>query len=877
MESTAMTGPEHYAAAERLQEHARAMAAADDSPDEAVTAARLQRRMADLADAQVHATLAVAAVLGLSAHLDPAAASDPIASLYIYQPGTTPALGNPPIVSITSSTQDPYGNTITPSLTLAGLPELIYSAAPMLGNLIAATAGAAGTDSFGNSYIQGAQIGVIGQSQVLLIPAQDSTFNITAAISGILQAVAGLTTNDPDEALPGFLGSLQLGTGAAAKMTTALTSPLGGGTINPNSTFAIGTSGWTAQNNATVAASSLFPYGASAQSMLITPDGITASPGASTPSTLPVTSGVTYTLTAQVYSPAGWTGGDNGFQIGVNWYTSSGAYISSSFPPEVAVPAATETAVTGTVTAPATAAFVQLIVQAVNTPPATTLFYTGLASMTAPAGSGAALLLQAQNDGTTDEPVITLGTTTTPDESTEVFSPILSLSPYALLLYGASGGSVTVTKTSGSGTIPIPAGATVGKGECWGGGGGGGGSNHNFWTTGPQGGGGGGGEYAHEPSLALPSGGTVAYSVGAGGSGATGSTGSPGSGGTTTLAGSAVTVTANGGTRGNGSASPGDGGGGAGGSGSTNTVNNDGGAGGNGGTNDGGGGGGSGGASGAGGFGVRPGAGSAGAGGGAAGGEGGLSGSASGAGQNGIAPGGGGGGACGVSADITTTGGNGASGQVRLTYSTGAPFLLFSLAAVAGTDQFGTSYPAGMSGYVLANQSEASATPTAGPAVYGYGGQLKYVGTDGNAYNTGRISTNNPSTQVINSETQAPVSGLSIPVAASSYRFRAIIPFTASSVNSAYITMGGPTPSYFHATIMYLGANQSKIAFQETIGTNTGLGSAALVNGDNYVAIIEGIATFSAAGNLIVDAAASANATSYTIELGAIMEVFVNN
>lgn len=71
-----MTGPEHYLAAERLQEHARAMAAADDSPDERVTTARIQRRMADLADAQVHATLALAAVLGLSAHLLPAHATE---------------------------------------------------------------------------------------------------------------------------------------------------------------------------------------------------------------------------------------------------------------------------------------------------------------------------------------------------------------------------------------------------------------------------------------------------------------------------------------------------------------------------------------------------------------------------------------------------------------------------------------------------------------------------------------------------------------------------------------------------------------------------------------------------------------------------------
>jgi hypothetical protein len=65
-----MTGPEHYVTAERLQKHARALAAADESPDPAETAARVQRRMADLAAAQVHATLAVAAVLGLGANLD---------------------------------------------------------------------------------------------------------------------------------------------------------------------------------------------------------------------------------------------------------------------------------------------------------------------------------------------------------------------------------------------------------------------------------------------------------------------------------------------------------------------------------------------------------------------------------------------------------------------------------------------------------------------------------------------------------------------------------------------------------------------------------------------------------------------------------------
>jgi hypothetical protein len=65
-----MTGPEHYRAAEQLQQHARAVMDATQgplgllSPEER---ARLQA--ADLADAQIHATLALAAAIGLSASL----------------------------------------------------------------------------------------------------------------------------------------------------------------------------------------------------------------------------------------------------------------------------------------------------------------------------------------------------------------------------------------------------------------------------------------------------------------------------------------------------------------------------------------------------------------------------------------------------------------------------------------------------------------------------------------------------------------------------------------------------------------------------------------------------------------------------------------
>jgi hypothetical protein len=60
-----MTGPEHYREAERLQVHAQELLVTGVSDAEE----SLQRAAVVLADAQVHATLAVASVLGLSGNV----------------------------------------------------------------------------------------------------------------------------------------------------------------------------------------------------------------------------------------------------------------------------------------------------------------------------------------------------------------------------------------------------------------------------------------------------------------------------------------------------------------------------------------------------------------------------------------------------------------------------------------------------------------------------------------------------------------------------------------------------------------------------------------------------------------------------------------
>ena len=63
------TGPEHYLEAERLQEQADTWMDADTGWKAGLTAAeRLAYRMADLAAAQVHATLAGAAAAAINDH-----------------------------------------------------------------------------------------------------------------------------------------------------------------------------------------------------------------------------------------------------------------------------------------------------------------------------------------------------------------------------------------------------------------------------------------------------------------------------------------------------------------------------------------------------------------------------------------------------------------------------------------------------------------------------------------------------------------------------------------------------------------------------------------------------------------------------------------
>jgi hypothetical protein len=659
--------------------------------------------------------------------------------IFVYS--GTPGAGNL-IVSIAAvAGTDQYGNAYPAglnvtvgsisgsSLILAGLTEgvFLYSPAAGAGTLAGWFTSSAGTDAYGNTYTAGFNIGGTSGSNVSIVPNQNQPFNITTAISGVLQAVMQMSTADADQLFPGFLGSLELGSGTTAKQAVVLSSPM----------------------------------------------------------------------------PAG-------------------------------------------------------------------------------PGTGAVIVLEAQDDGATDNPVITFGSVSTPDLDTLVFTPWMTLGPYYFLMYSGASGQTTVTKTSGSGNIPIPAGVSVGKGECWapgGGGGGGFGGGENIGNSA-----GSGGEYARESALVLTPGGNAAYVVGPGGAGGpNGTSGSNGSG-QSTLQGTSVQVVANPGQGGvQGVLQPG-------GEGSTNSFAAAGGAGNDNVALGGAGGGSSGGPGGTGNEGGNaPGGGShAGGPGGeavAGGGSGGNGGGATQSGFAGTAPGGGGGGGGNGS---LSTGGGGANGQVRLTYSTGAPAIVFSIAAGGGTDQFGTGFSAGMN-YTGNTNWANSAVPSApgnGAKLFATGGQLEYVSQDTNLYQTGVKTIRLTGTMLVASTTPLTITdgtnSFSFPVAAASYRFRCLIMYqgtaaagspgifglsgTATATNYAYMfsELGGNAVAGSAATVSY--------GFHNTGYPGLALpGLATLVSGDLYSMTVDGIFTFTGVGTFTCQASATANADTYTVAAGSYM------
>lgn len=700
----------------------------------------------------------------------------------------------------------------------AGNGLFVYNGVPAAGNLVGSWSPTGGTDQFGNMYpaglsvAQNLTVGITGQSQVQIVPNQNSAFNITTSISGLLEAVAALSTTDPSEVLPGFLGSLLLG--LTSKMSTILSSPVGNGNLQSNPDFTNGSlTGWSAFGGTLAAISGSGgpnPWAAQLTANVLTANAIEGSPDPFT-----VTPGDNYVVSAWVLFPTGGT-----MQLGMD-FELNGTYVST-VTNNITVPAGVWTPITTTITAPASGinqgyARVGLGSASIGETYSASAITAAISGY---GGQGAAIVLKAQNDGGTDTAGIDIGIVTTPDDSTEVFTPILSIYPYAVVLYGGASGITVVTKTSGSGTINgLP--ATV-KAEAWGAG-----ASLSGVSAGASAlGGCGSGGYSQEPALATA--GSVTYSVPAS---ANGLGGAPPD---CTIVGSAVTVTAHSGFAGTGS------GFGNGAAASGNTIAFAGARGGNPSFADPGGGGGGAGSAGPGGAGNHGDAGSPSGGGaagtGASGGaNGGAGGNPSSNGGAGSAPGGGGGGG-GTDAD----GRIGGPGQIRLTYSSGTPPVIASWSTVAFTDQFGTVIQAG--------------TILPGPG-------------DGNQYNSGPLTLYNTSTVDIDST--SPITIFTLPVAVGTYRVHGIL----SCTNAAAGTLQPQSMRFINGTgtISVLRV-QVRSAQEGSTASTSAFGQITSENGDPsavrtpalseiFTMEFDGVIVISAAGTITL---AGRNETSST-------------
>ncbi len=132
--------------------------------------------------------------------------------------------------------------------------------------------------------------------------------------------------------------------------------------------------GWTAQNATLTRTTAVVNSDAgAAASMMITPDGVSASGGVLGAATAPgsITPGQTYTVCMWAYSPGGWAD----VRPAVDWATAAGAFISSGLGVGTAVPAGQWTYIQQTFTAPASASMATPRARHGGTPPASAVWY----------------------------------------------------------------------------------------------------------------------------------------------------------------------------------------------------------------------------------------------------------------------------------------------------------------------------------------------------------------------------------------------------------------------------------------------------------------------------------------------------------------------
>jgi hypothetical protein len=156
----------------------------------------------------------------------------------------------------------------------------------------------------------------------------------------------------------------------------------------------------------------------------------------------------------------------------------------------------------------------------------------------------------------------------------------------------------------------------------------------------------------------------------------------------------------------------------------------------------------------------------------------------------------------------------------------------------------------------------------------GAGGAVQVIsGNDGNTYDTQRLTLKTTGTQTFSTGSGQPITGLSAPVAAGTYKLRARIRFTTSAAGgNAQINFTGPATSLCElggdwAVISSSGSNLPQA--ETTLG---GAFTSIGLNSGGQVFTLDGIVTFSAKGTLVMQGT-GAVADPWTTVAGCTLEL----
>lgn len=177
-----------------------------------------------------------------------------------------------------------------------------------------------------------------------------------------------------------------------------------GSNLVPNGTFETNVTGWAAGEAGTTIAQSAAQAHSGSDSMLLTRTGALADANVSTPtgvSGIPVTAGLSYTASAWV---RGGTQTSNTY-VFVSWWTAGGAFISEVAAANAGTSTSAWTQISGTLVAPAGAAFAAIHLRSLGMATSGTQYYDDVTFVTNPTVGGTLNITKAMVDALTASPL----------------------------------------------------------------------------------------------------------------------------------------------------------------------------------------------------------------------------------------------------------------------------------------------------------------------------------------------------------------------------------------------------------------------------------------------------------------------------------------